>query len=183
MTEKEKTALGPLQCVTLLLSWAGFVLFIFTCIALTHSDTEAFYSACGHTLRYLMMTNIIVNTIVVLALTLIVYIITVCVKGKAAIVTVVTFLVLYILFNIIMPISILSYSLTALDDPTCKSAMQSTDGGINSVSADTGGAILAITGMVNSIFNLVLLGISVCCLTCSIPFYDYMKDRFDKIGS
>ena len=130
-----------------------------------------------------MMTNIIVNTIVVLALTLIVYIITVCVKGKAAIVTVVTFLVLYILFNIIMPISILSYSLTALDDPTCKSAMQSTDGGINSVSADTGGAILAITGMVNSIFNLVLLCIFVCCLTFSYPFYVYMKRRFNQIGS
>jgi hypothetical protein len=183
MTEKEKIAPGPLFCVTILLSWAGFVLFIFTCIALTHSDTEAFYSACGHTLRYLMMTNIIVNTIVVLALTLIVYIITVCVKGKAAIVTVVTFLVLYILFNIIMPISILSYSLTALDDPTCKSAMQSTDGGINSVSADTGGAILAITGMVNSIFNLVLLCIFVCCLACSMPFYLYMKSRLGKIGS
>ena len=183
MTEKEKTAPDPLIYVKLLLSWAGFVLFVFMCIALTHSDTEAFYSACGHTLRYLMMTNIIVNTIVVLALTLIVYIITVCVKGKAAIVTVVTFLVLYILFNIIMPISILSYSLTALDDPTCKSAMQSTDGGINSVSADTGGAILAITGMVNSIFNLVLLCIFVCCFTCYAPFYVYMKSRLGEIGS
>ena len=127
-----------------------------------------------------MMAGVVVNFFGGLIMVLVVSIVTCCVQGAAAIVTAVTFTVLCILFNIIIHALVLKYSLTALDDPTCKSAMLR-DGEINSVSADTGGALLAITRMVNSIFSLVCIVIFVCCLACSISFYQYMRGHYDRI--
>jgi hypothetical protein len=39
-------------------SCSVFVVFVFTCIALRHSHNDLIYSACGHTLRNLLIADI-----------------------------------------------------------------------------------------------------------------------------
>jgi hypothetical protein len=80
---------------------------------------------------------------------------------------------LYLIFEVIMSICILKEGVDTLNNSVCNTAMRSTDGGSNSISANTGSALLAIIGIVPS---ALLLSICICIpiivfVVCLIGYY------------
>jgi hypothetical protein len=141
----------------------SFVIFVFSCIAATHSDSDSVYSACGHTLRVLLIVDIMFPSISVAAFFLIAC--CMCISGNTiADITDQSYgmafkiLVFLVLISMAAGLICLGYfsiseSITAMSDSDCMSAMRNTTDGINSPSANTGTPLLAIMVMVMGIFH------------------------------
>ena len=166
MSENEVS--GSVECCFILL----FILFVFQCIALTNSDTDAFYAACGHTLRDLVMSNLIITCAAFIIINLLGCIVW-CMRKELEPGFVNVYFALYLIFEVIMSICILKEGVDTLNNSVCNTAMRSTDGGSNSISANTGSALLAIIGIVPS---ALLLSICICIpiivfVVCLIGYY------------
>ena len=156
-----------------------FIIFVFQCIALTHSDNNTFYDACGHTLRDLMMSNLII----LFAFFIFIYFLNCIVGCKGKVLDDVFLKTLYFLismFEVIMSICILKYGADALNNSVCNDAMCSTEGGVNSISANTGSALLAIIGIVPSaLVILIILLLLLYSIIFAIGFlYKYCLMKF-----
>jgi hypothetical protein len=148
---------------------AMFVLFVFQCIALTHSDTDAYYAACGHTLRDSMMASLILSTTGPIFVGISSLILSCC-SVRAAGVLAIVFVVFYAIAEVVLSILILNESVIALNNSNCTAAMQSTDGGISSVSAYTGSPLLGIIGIVSSSLTFFSLFVFLCLCALSTGF-------------
>ena len=133
-----------------------FILFVLQCIALTHSDTEVYYAACGHSLRDLMVSSVCVTFVGLIGVVIISLLVLLC-SDKMALVVGIILMVLYAIAEVVLSGLILNESVIALDNPNCTSAMQSTDGGIKSISANTGSPLLAIIGITSSALTFFAL--------------------------
>jgi hypothetical protein len=142
-----------------------FLVFIFQCIALTHSDTDIFYAACGHTLRDLMMSSLCISTIGI-AFVAVLSGCVACCSARAAEWIAIGCFFLYVLIQVFMSGFILNEGVKALGNSNCTAVMQSTDGGINSISANLGSPLLAIMGIVSS--TLTYISIFVLCVVLCI---------------
>ncbi len=47
------------KCCTALVSICFFILFVFTCVSLTQTDKEEAYSVCGHSLRNMVIADLV----------------------------------------------------------------------------------------------------------------------------
>ena len=157
-----------------------FLLFVFQCIALTHSDTDAFYAACGHQLRDLMLGSLILSTAGIIFF-IVVFAVLIPIAPKVGIWAAFCSFLLYVLIEIFLSGFILSGAADALGNQTCKDAMQSVDGGINSISANIGSPLLAIVGIVSSAFTFVVILFFICLTALDTAFYNDVKSILSRL--
>ena len=153
-----------------------FLLFVFQCIALTHSDTDAFYAACGHQLRDLMLGSLILSTAGIIFF-FVVFAVLIPIAPKVGIWAAFCSFLLYVLIEIFLSGFILGRAADALGNQACKDAMQSVDGGINSISANIGSPLLAIVGIVSSAFTFVVILFFICLISLSYSYYKYFRTQ------
>ena len=158
------------------------LLFIFHCIALTYSDNDTYYAACGHTLRDLMVGGIVILSAGLLIVYIIIMILGFCGFPKAAGVFGMVSVFFYFISLLILSGLILNYSIISLNNANCTAAMRSTDGGINSISANTGSPFIAIIGIVNSSWALVRIVYTLCLLTFNDETYYFFKREMYGAG-
>ena len=144
-------------CVNAVVGVGLLTYFVFQCIALAHSDTEEFYSACGHTLRDLVMACVVLNCFG----TIFSFGVMLCVKqsnGLACVIFGTVLLILYGILLLLLKSLMTKESVAALSNSDCSSMMRNTTGGINSISANTGSPLLACVGIVDGtlFFSAVL---------------------------
>ena len=142
----------------------SFLIFVFTCIALTHSDNDIVYDSCGHTLRILMMVNAIVYFALLILLCFVFGMIKSCLTEKnrptlaaspAIAICTTVFIIIFTVGMLCLSAFTVNESVVAISNPNCTSAMSSKEGGINSPSANMGIPLLAITGFVVGVSNLI----------------------------
>lgn len=140
----------------------SFLIFVFTCIALTHSDNDIVYDSCGHTLRILMIVNAIVYFALLILLCFVFgmiksYLKEISTSTLSVITTVFTtvFIIIFTVGMLCLSAFTVNESVVAISNPNCTSAMSSKEGGINSPSANMGIPLLAITGFVVGVPNLI----------------------------
>jgi hypothetical protein len=155
----------------LIVGTGGFIIFVFTCIAATHSNSDSIYSACGHTLRNLLIADLVMPVVLIVVLLLFI-----CLEWcfcigkiqsmknifKAKVkpselpsITVLIF-VLFVYISIAVGAACLggfsiSESVIAMGNSDCMSAMSNTTDGINSPSANIGSPLLAIMAMIQGL--------------------------------
>jgi small-conductance mechanosensitive channel len=151
-----------------------FLLFVFQCIALTHSDTDAFYAACGHQLRDLMLGSLILSTAGIIIF-IVIYSVLMYISLKVGTRAAFCLFLLYVLVEIFLSGFILGRAADALGNQACKDAMQSVDGGINSISANIGSPLLAIVGIVSSAFTFGVILFFICLTALDTAFYNDVK--------
>ena len=157
-----------------------FLVFIFQCIALTHSDTDIFYAACGHTLRDLMMSSLCISTIGIAFVAVLSGCVACCSAGAAEWIAIGCFF-LYVLIQVFMSGFILNEGVKALGNSNCTAVMQSTDGGINSISANLGSPLLAIMGIVSSTLTYIsifVLFVVLCIISSLSAVLLYLQGHF-----
>jgi hypothetical protein len=66
-TDSKSSVAGPLIGG----STGGFIIFVFTCIAATHSNSDSIYSACGHTLRNLLIADLVMPVVLIVVVLLV----------------------------------------------------------------------------------------------------------------
>jgi hypothetical protein len=127
----------------------SFIYFVFTCIAVAQSDTDAINSACGSTLRYIVIGDMIVSLFLNFVLTGIFQ----CLKclqfdqfdfNENAF-NIISKLICIVCF-IVMSYYTARESFTAFRNPACLNAMSSMDGGKDSPSGFIGSPLLAEMG-------------------------------------
>ncbi len=157
-------------------STGGFIIFVFTCIAATHSNSDSIYSACGHTLRNFLIADLVMPVVLIVVLFLLICLEwCFCIGKIQSIVNIsnasvtsgespsTTVLIFVYLVRISIAVGAaclggfsISESVIAMGNSDCMSAMSNTTDGINSPSANTGSPLLAIMAIV--------YGISYCCI-------------------
>lgn len=144
-----------------------FIIFVFTCIAVSHSNSDLIYSTCGHTLRDLLIADLVVSS------SLLCFAFLLCCFGMCYVksnsvspdepksVSPVAIFVLSITATLLGVVTTsclgaftISESVIALQNSDCTSAMRNTDDGINSPSANLGSPLLAIMGIVQGVLYL-----------------------------
>ena len=166
----------------------SFLIFVFTCIALTHSDNDIVYDSCGHTLRILMMVNALVYIALLILFCFVFGMIKSCLKEKSrstlAVITTV-FIIIFTVGMLCLSAFTVNESVVAISNPNCTSAMSSKEGGINSPSANMGIPLLAITGFVVGVPNLItstllmlvilfILFAFICCCHNEVQFRKFI---------
>jgi hypothetical protein len=124
----------------------SFIYFVFTCIAVAQSDTDAINSACGSTLRHIVIGDMVVS----LFLHSVLIGIFKCLKDLVFDFNEVAFNIISKLICIVCFI-VMSYytareSFIAFRNPACLNAMSSMDGGRYSPSGFIGSPLLAEMG-------------------------------------
>ena len=184
----------------------SFLIFVFTCIALTHSDNDIVYDSCGHTLRILMMVNALVYIALLILFCFVFGMIESCLVDKSmssmseksmseksrseksrstlAVITTV-FIIIFTVGMLCLSAFTVNESVVAISNPNCTSAMSSKEGGINSPSANMGIPLLAITGFVVGVPNLItstllmlvilfILFAFICCCHNEVQFRKFI---------
>lgn len=150
----------PLKIATGTCSIGGFILFIFTCIALYLSDKEVVYVACGHSLRNSVLVNLL--SVIIFSLVFCLLFLKSCCDINAR-----SFLILVlasITFFFMGILSIGSWTIhesrIAAQNPNCTSALS-----MDSVSANLKTPLLIHIGLVNGsimvIASLVLYVVTI----------------------
>jgi hypothetical protein len=158
----------------------GFIIFVFACIAATHSNSDSIYSACGHTLRNFLIAGLVLPSILIVVVLLVALVallvgwklgsinsqVGTALKSKeevnaalkSAVNTSITVLIFLSLCSISFAVGAaclggfsISESVIAMGNSDCMSAMSNTTDGINSPSANTGSPLLAIMAVVQGI--------------------------------
>ena len=158
-----------------------FLVFIFQCIALTHSDTDIFYAACGHTLRDLMMSSLCISTIGIAFVAVLSGCVACCCSPEAGGEIAIGCFFSYVLIQVFMSGFILNEGVKALGNSNCTAVMQSTDGGINSISANLGSPLLAIMGIVSSTLTYIsifVLFVVLCIISSLGAVVLYLQTHF-----
>jgi hypothetical protein len=161
-------------CVVVLVN---FVLFVFACIALTHSDNDLIFHACDGTLRIIVMVDLIAPLAGLFVLGWIFLMFGCGDIGKDARIGLYAFL-----FIVTAGLCIFTFMASdqALKKPDCVSAMRSTDDisafpgdhgyikGLESPSANTGWPLLAVSGYYYGLFYacLAIMFLIFCVLEC-----------------
>jgi len=155
----------------------NFVLFVFACIALTHSDNDLIFHACDGTLRIIVMVDLIAPLAGLFVWGCSCLIPRCDNIGKDARIGLYAFL-----FIVTAGLCIFTFMASdqALKKPDCVSAMRSTDDisafpgdhgyikGLKSPSANTGWPLLAVSGYYYGLFYacLAIMFLIFCVLEC-----------------
>ena len=145
-----------ISCSSLFLD---LILFIFGCIALTHSDSDVIYAACGHTLRDMLMALLILCVVFIVGGAIVVSgkcdgPVCNAVSGVCSIVFVVGVLLVLGAFTA-------KASIGAFNIPNCTAAMSSP-----LPSAYTGVPLLGIMGLITGV-NSFCIGAGLVLFVCS----------------
>jgi len=132
-----------------------FISFVFVCISLTHSDNSMVYDACGHTLRDVMMADLLVPVCCSILSCIVVEVLNCCACVIIPIASIL-FLVCGVVCLLCLGAVTVDESIKALSIPDCVLAMSSTEGGINSPSANTGSPLLALMGFFVGVPYLIM---------------------------
>ena len=151
------------------------VLFIFQCIALKNSNTDTYYAACGHKLWDLTVGSVVISTAGIFIMGIISCALYCCCNKSVGMICAVVFASVYIFAEIFLSGYILNESVVALNNSNCTAAMGSTNGGINSISANTGSPLLAIIGIVNSALTFLIVAIFLCLCALSTAFVAFFQ--------
>ena len=160
-----------------------FISFVFVCISLTHSDSSIVYDACGHTLRDVMMADLLVPVCCSIISCLVSEAMHYC-DFQLYNITGIVFLVCGAVCMLCLGSVTVDESIKALSIPNCVLAMSSTEGGINSPSANTGSPLLAVMGffvgvpyiiMSIVVFILLIMLLITFILTQKDPSSDFIK--------
>ena len=148
---EEKTRFGCFDMICLaLFILIIFVFFVFQCIALNNSDTEIFYKVCGHTLRTLILSSVVISTVAGF-LALVLYLGSELNVINVYVTFYINLLLFYTFIELILSAFIIIEGYVAMDSTNCTLAMKNTTGGMNSISANTGYSLLAMVGLISSI--------------------------------
>jgi hypothetical protein len=83
LSENEKNLLRICSIACVLILIAGYVIFfIFACMSLTKTDVDAVYAVCGHSLRVIVLVDVLFGSIVIILCFSVVAIVTDCVKFR-----------------------------------------------------------------------------------------------------
>ena len=153
-----------------------FISYVFVCISLTHANNDIVYTACGHTLRDVMIADLLVPVCVAILYGIVfgVIVCSSCNNGSALVISNIIFLLLGTVCLLCLGAITVNESVNALGNSSCISAMSSQEGGINSPSANLGSPLLAIMGFVVGVpYIIVSVGLVVviiiftCVFMCS----------------
>jgi hypothetical protein len=140
-----------------------FISFVFLCIALSHSDSDVIYAACGHTLRDLLMALLLLCVFSVALVVIVALIIhgTNCESSSALLGGIGVCSFLFVVgMVLILGAFTTKASIDAFNTPGCPAAMSSPF-----PSAYTGVPLLGIMGLVSGI-NSFCLGVGTCLFLC-----------------
>jgi hypothetical protein len=156
MTDTQEIALiKNVQRFVILILVCFFVVFIFQCIALTHSDTEAFRIACGSSLRDWMIADTIINSVGLLTIGFIILVAMLSEKNdedESGGIVVIAMVCLYLSVLLILGIGTLAESVKALNDAVCEAAMKDTE--------------MALIGITFGGLSIVSLTTAACFVLC-----------------
>lgn len=134
------------------------ILFIFGCIALTHSDSDVIYTACGHTLRDLLMALLVLSVFFIVCGVIVVS--GVCVRPVCAAVSGMCSVVFIVGVLLVLGAFTAKASIDAFNIPNCTAVMSSP-----LPSAYTGVPLLGIMGLIIGVKSFCIgagLVLSVC---------------------
>jgi hypothetical protein len=146
-----------------------FIFFIFACMSLTKTDTEQIYSVCGHSLREIVMTDVIFGSILIPVAVIIAGSIMACIKccnhnqidedqinGTYAW----TVFVYSVILLILGALSLSRY-VDASNRQGCFDALSNTTNGMKSPSANLGEPLLAQIALMYGIMYTMVGGIII----------------------
>jgi hypothetical protein len=112
---------------------AAFVFFVFACVALTHSDRDSVYQACGTGLRDWVMADLIVSIFFWVIPCIFAFCISACIFNTAGayLCTLIPFVGAFVLCVCFSCYTLINAS-QAMNNPDCTSALSGTVEGINS---------------------------------------------------
>lgn len=153
-----------------------FVVLVFACIALTHSDNDLIYFACGHTLRNLLIADIMIPilfylvTAVHMCTSVRVY--DCCIWGNGRVngeLVIFSFVVFVVCIACLGSFTV-SESVHAIQNSNCTDAMHNTYDGMNSPSAGLGIPLLVVIGFIFGVSNLLIVAASFCGCVYAVVF-------------
>jgi hypothetical protein len=155
-----------------------FVVFVFACIALTHSDNDLIYSACGHTLRNLLIADIMLPILFYLVAAVhmctSVRVCGCCIGGNGSVngELVVFSCVCCFVLIVCLGSYTLSESVYAVQNSNCTDAMRNTYDGMDSPSAGLGIPLLVVVGFIFGVLNLLIVAASLFGCVYAVVFSD-----------
>jgi hypothetical protein len=160
---KEFLRICSIACVWLLI--AGYVIFfIFACISLTKTNVDAVYAVCGHSLRDIVLVDVLFASIVLVLYVSVVAIVGDCVhfrwfpRKKTEEIGLVAFSIAAVLYGAVLLI-LGSFSIKEFADASkmqgCIEVLSDTTGGMKSLSANLGEPLLAKIALLFGIFYIV----------------------------
>ena len=87
--------------------------------------------------------------------------------------------IFYVTSQLILSGLILNQGILALNNANCTAAMRSTDGGINSINANTGSPLLGIIGIVNSSWTLLCFVGALYLFAFNTGTYIFIKGQIN----
>jgi hypothetical protein len=147
-----------------------FVFFVFACIALTHSNNQLVSNACGDSLRNIVMADMVLQIFSpCIFIPLLMWMFYKRTDNTKILLSQIFIILLFLALAACLGGFTISETVTALNNSNCTAVLSSTDGGINSPSANLGSPLLAIAGIIyGALFLIWALGLLVILVMLSV---------------
>ena len=164
-----------------------FIFFIFACMSLTKTDTEQIYLLCGHSLREIVMVDVVFGSIAILVFAIVCFFIMECIKdcqngyihdfqeqGTVA-------WTLFIYGGTVLIIGAFSLSryVDASNKPGCFEILSNTTNGMKSPSANLGEPLLAQVALLYGIIYTIVGSVTSIIMIVSsfVGCYEFIWKR------
>jgi hypothetical protein len=152
------------MCVAAILCTVYFVLIVFACIALNHTDVERFYIACRSDFRNFIMADLIVGIVIPIGCAIFVLAARRWTDPLSAVVVGCVLAVCCCAVSVYLGYFTLVLRSYALKNAECTVVMKSIDNWFDQSSTDRGSSLLAVVGVVYGVLYTVLAAVILCCL-------------------
>lgn len=148
-----------------MLSLVSFALYVFSWIAVTHTDSKTFYAPCGHLPRDLLTVCVTMPFVVIMIMGGLYAFCRTC-EREALVITVSVLVSLMAMVSLGLGAVTVTVAFDALGHSDCSAAMSSTEAGIDSPSAGTGIPLLGLMAVVKGVqyiaFGVALPAVVFC---------------------